>query len=727
MKSVQIPPVQGHGYTEEINLGKYWAVMKRRWFPASLVFLLTAVPATMLALNHQSKYQADGKLLFRKKNTSLSLLIDASRTERVGELEGLSSLNTPVDTEAEVLRTIPLLEMALGRQAVKDEQGNLLKPNDVLPKLTIKGIKGTDFLQVAFKHHDPKTAAAFVNTLMQVYLEQNSQNNQREAVAAREYITQQLPMTEAKLRMAEANFQSFKEQNNVVVLQEESVSAVKMLANLDEQIAKARTSLADTVSRTQSLQGRLGLGEAEAIALNAVSQSPAVQQVLEEYQKNQAQLAIQQTRYKSPHPEITGLERKVEALEAVLGDRVARVLGTEVANVGSTLQIDKLKEKLIEEMINSAVNRQGITSQLDTLYQTRANYQNRANLLPQLENRQQELERQVKTAKSEYETLVQRLQEVKIAETQNLGNAQIASPAAVPDQPLLLNRWLIFGAGLTAASLLAILAAFALDLRDSVIRSVKDLREHYRYPFLGEIPRLRLRNQPTMRLVRPEVDPLGSEVYRLVQTNLKFFNTDGAVKSMVVTSALAKEGKSTLVANLAYTMAQLGDRVLVIDADLRNPTQHLIWDISNQVGLSTFLSQTQEDLPAGLVANPMQNVDVLPAGPPSYNPLSLLGSLQMEWLIRDYTQQYDWVIIDGPPLLVSDALALTKTADGVLLVARPGAIDTESAKVANELLANSGQRVLGLVANAVTNANHPSSYLRRTADYYYRQPADARN
>jgi polysaccharide biosynthesis transport protein len=727
MKPVQIPPVQGHGYTEEINLGKYWAVMKRRWFPASLVFLLTAVPATMAALNHQSNYQADGKLLFRKKNTSLSLLIDASRTERVGELEGLSSLNTPVDTEAEVLRTIPLLETALGRQSVKDEQGNLLKPSDLLPKLTIKGIKGTDFLQVAFKHHDSQTAAAFVNTLMQVYLEQNSQNNQREAVAARDYITQQLPVTEAKLRMAEANFQGFKEQNNVVVLQEESVSAVKMLANLDEQIAKARTSLADTVSRTQSLQGRLGLSEAEAIALNAVSQSPAVQQVLEEYQKNQAQLAIQQTRYKSPHPEITGLERKVAALEAVLDDRVSRVLGSQVANVGSTLQIDKLKEKLIEEMINSAVNRQGIASQLETLYQTRANYQNRANVLPQLENKQQELERQVKTAKSEYETLVQRLQEVKIAETQNLGNAQIASPAAVPDKPLLLNRWLIFGAGLTAASLLAILAAFALDLRDSVIRSVKDLREHYRYPFLGEIPRLRLRHQPTMRLVRPEVDPLGSEVYRLIQTNLKFFNKDGAVKSMVVTSALAKEGKSTLVANLAYTMAQLGDRVLVIDADLRNPTQHLIWDISNQIGLSSFLSQTREDLPAGLVAKPMPNVDVLPAGPPSYNPLSLLGSLQMEWLIRDYTKQYDWVIIDGPPLLVSDALALTKTADGVLLVARPGVIDTESAKVANELLTNSGQRVLGLVANAVTNANHPSGYLRRTADYYYRQPAGVKH
>jgi polysaccharide biosynthesis transport protein len=727
MKPVQIPPVQGHGYTEEINIGKYWAVMKRRWFPASLIFLLTAVPASMAALNHQSNYQADGKLLFRKKNTSLSLLIDASRTQRVGELEGLSSLNTPVDTEAEVLRTTPLLETVLGRQPLQNQQGQPLKPHDVLPKLTVKGIKGTDFLQVAFKHHDAKSAAAFVNTLMQVYLEQNSQNNQREAVAARDYITQQLPVTETKLRMAEANLQSFKEQNNVVVLQEESISAVKMLANLDEQIAKARTSLADTVSRTQSLEGKLGLSEREAIALNAVSQSPAVQQVLDEYRKTQAQLAIQQTRYKSPHPEITGLERKVAALQAVLGDRVGQVLGAQAADLDQTLQIDKLKEKLIEEMVSSAVNRQGIASQLDTLYQTRDNYQKRANVLPQLENQQQDLERQVKTAKSEYETLVQRFQEVKIAETQNLGNAQIASPAVVPDQPLLLNRWLIFGAGLTAASLLALLAAFALDLRDVVIRSVKDVREHYRYPFLGEIPRLRLRNLSGMRLVRPEVDPLGSEVYRLVQTNLKFFNKDGAVKSMVVTSALAKEGKSTLVANLASTMAQLGDRVLVIDADLRHPTQHVIWDISNQVGLSTFLSQTQEDLPAGLVAKPMPNVDVLPAGPPSYNPLSLLGSLQMEWLIRDYTQQYDWVIIDGPPLLVSDALALTKTADGVLLVARPGVIDTESAKVANELLANSGQRVLGVVANAVTNANHPSGYLRRTADYYYRQPAGVKN
>jgi polysaccharide biosynthesis transport protein len=276
MKPVQIPPVQGHGYTEEINIGKYWAVMKRRWFPASLIFLLTAVPASMAALNHQSNYQADGKLLFRKKNTSLSLLIDASRTQRVGELEGLSSLNTPVDTEAEVLRTTPLLETVLGRQPLQNQQGQPLKPHDVLPKLTVKGIKGTDFLQVAFKHHDAKSAAAFVNTLMQVYLEQNSQNNQREAVAARDYITQQLPVTETKLRMAEANLQSFKEQNNVVVLQEESISAVKMLANLDEQIAKARTSLADTVSRTRGDRPECGESVARrAASPGRISQNPS--------------------------------------------------------------------------------------------------------------------------------------------------------------------------------------------------------------------------------------------------------------------------------------------------------------------------------------------------------------------------------------------------------------------------------------------------------------------
>ncbi|MBE9028804.1 polysaccharide biosynthesis tyrosine autokinase [filamentous cyanobacterium LEGE 11480] len=727
MHSSQPPNLQGNGYHEEADLGKYWAVLRRRWLPSSLMFLLIAVPAALFAINQKPTYQADGKLLFRKKDTGLSLLIDSSRNQRVGELEALNSLNTPVDTEAQVIQTLPLVEQALAQQPLRDAKGDPLRPADVIKQLKAKGIKGTDVVAVSYQHGEAEAASKFVNALMNVYLEHNRQVNQNEASAAKRFILKQLPLTESKLLQAEAALQNFKEQNNVVVLQEESVSAVKKLAGIDEQISQVRTQLSDTVARGQSLQTKLGVDEPSAIALNAVSQSPDVQQVLEEYRKTQAELVTQQTRYKSPHPAITSLERRIAALDRLLSSRLARVLEGNSRLNTQNLQIDTLKAKLIADMVNGAVVRQGLSSQLRTLYNTRANYQNRANILPQLEKQQQDLDRQVDTLKSDYEALTQRLQAVTIAETQNPGNARIASLAVIPDSPRSLRRWLILGGGLTAASLMFLITAFGLDLRDSVIRSVKDLRQELPYPFLGMVPRLRLGGpiwKPgagAAQLVRS--NPLGREVFRLLQTNLKFFTENQSTRSLVITSALAKEGKSTIVANLAQTLGQLGDRVLVIDADLHNPSQHLIWDIRNDLGLSNFLSKNQEK-PTVIAAS--SNVDILPAGISREDPLTLISSLQMEWLINDLSQQYDWVLVDAPPLLVSDALNLSKMVDGIVLVARPGSIDTGSASVVREMLQNSGQRVVGVVANAVPEAQHPSSYLRRTADYYYRQPDRSR-
>jgi capsular exopolysaccharide synthesis family protein len=207
-----------------------------------------------------------------------------------------------------------------------------------------------------------------------------------------------------------------------------------------------------------------------------------------------------------------------------------------------------------------------------------------------------------------------------------------------------------------------------------------------------------------------------SEAYRMLQANLKFLSPDQDLKVIVVTSSVPKEGKSTVSTNLAAAIAQLGSRVLLIDADLHHPQQHHIWDLTNEVGLSEVIVGQTEVKKA--MKQVMPNLDVLPSGIIPPNSLALLGSKRMNSLIEDFSKIYDFVIVDTSPLLlVADALTLSKMSDGILLVARPGVIDRVSANATKERLEQSGQNVLGLVVNGVMIENEPDSYFHHARVY----------
>lgn len=203
----------------------------------------------------------------------------------------------------------------------------------------------------------------------------------------------------------------------------------------------------------------------------------------------------------------------------------------------------------------------------------------------------------------------------------------------------------------------------------------------------------------------------------MLQANLKFLSSDKALQVIVVTSSVPKEGKSTVSANLAASMAQLGHQVLLVDADMRRPSQHHIWELTNAEGLSDVIVGQAEFKAA--VSQVMPKLDVLTAGVIPPNPMALLDSKRMTGLIENFAETYDFVIIDTPPLLAAaDALTLGKMTDGVLLVARPGIADYPSAAVANDLLVRSGQNVLGLVANGVIVENESDSYFYYVKEYY---------
>lgn len=220
-----------------------------------------------------------------------------------------------------------------------------------------------------------------------------------------------------------------------------------------------------------------------------------------------------------------------------------------------------------------------------------------------------------------------------------------------------------------------------------------------------------MRKYTLLTLISPK-SPI-SEAFRTLRTNIQFSNIDGQLKTILFTSAGPGEGKSSTVANMAVALAQTGKNVLVIDADLRNPSQHKVFGLHNREGLSTTLISNFECL-EHVQPSRQESLDVLAAGPIPPNPAELLGSKRMKQLLQEAVEAYDIVLIDTPPTIaVTDSSVLAQIVDGVVLIISSGEVSRDYALRAKEQLEKVGAKIIGAVLNKVEMKSKEHYY------YYY--------
>jgi capsular exopolysaccharide synthesis family protein len=721
--------MQSHENPEDIDFQKYWLILKRHWLPGTLIWSLAVVAAALVGFSEKPTYEAFGKLRFKKENTTSALVTEAG--EKIGKLDSLNSKDTPLDTEAEVIRSAPIVKQTIAALNLKTPKGKPVTYEDFTENLKVGTIKGTDILSISYKSRTPEEALKVVDALMKIYIKNNILSNRTQAAAAGTFIKEQLPKVEDSVRQAEAALRTFKEQNNIVDLAEEATTAVAAIDTLDQQINVTQGELEKVTGRATEIQKKIGMNSEEALARSALSQSLSVQQVFEKLKQIEDQLALERTRFLDDNPRIIDLKSKQIALQALLEERVKEVIGEQKQIPYESLpkregnQTGKLQETITENLVSAEAESKALMNQLAFLIRARSAYKQRVKVLPKLEQSQRELERKQEAAQASYKLLLKNREEVRLAENQTVGNAEIVSPAVTPELPAGGKKKIVIVAGIVVGGLLYGVTAFILELTDSSIKITKDVRNIFRHTLLGMIPstrkkarfaKIKAETAAPEHQVRDLPHSIISEAYRMLQANLRFLSPDEDLKIIVVTSSVPKEGKSTVSTNLAVAIAQLGSRVLLLDADLHDPQQHHIWELTNEVGLSEIIVG-QADLKKA-VKQVMPNLDVLPSGVIPPNSLALLGSKRMKSLIDDFSKTYDFVIVDTSPLLlVADALTLSKMSDGILLVARPGVIDRVSANAARELLEQSDQNVLGLVINGVIVENEPDSYFHHAKAY----------
>lgn len=321
---------------------------------------------------------------------------------------------------------------------------------------------------------------------------------------------------------------------------------------------------------------------------------------------------------------------------------------------------------------------------------------NSARQIQDARDRQTELQAQITTWQATYAQMLTNLQQG----TSNF--LSVVEPAQIPG-------WLV-GPSLKSNMLMAIAvglalscgAAFLLEYLDDTIKTPEDVRKRLGLPTLGRIPPIEGTNYADRLVTAQSSRSIAAGAYRLLRTNIQFSAVDRALCVLVVTSAIPKEGKSLLTANLAITMAQAGQRVILVDADLWHPVQHRIFQRDSRIGLTTVLMNGVDHLAESLQDTSTENLRLLLSGTLPPNPSDLLGSKRMEEIIQALRQQSEIVIFDTPPVTVdADAAILAAHVDGVLLVVNSGSTHRAVVQRSKAVLETVSTRLLGVALNRV--------------------------
>jgi capsular exopolysaccharide synthesis family protein len=715
----------------DLDMSSYLLAVKRRWVPAVSIFASTVVLGLLASSLVKPTYQAEGKILFKNpafKVVGSSLSPGSLEGGDPGDLKSLVSTQNPLTTQMEVLTSRPILQKLIEQLKLTNNNGKSLTVEDLKPVLTAKIIGGADILQVSYKHRNPKQAAKVINTLMSLYLDNDISTNINDAEAARGFMDKQLPKTQQAVNEAEVALRKFKQQNSVVDLGEEAKSAVGIIGNLETTISATKAQLDEATAQATELKKKVNLNSQEAIAVSAISQSPAIQGILTQQQDVERQLATESSRFSDRNPIIISLKEKQSKLKTLLEQQVRSTVGSKVQVPQGLLRIGDLKQTMIKESLQAEVQRDGLIKKLGSLQTSRAAYEKRVTVIPQLVQTQRQLERQLEVSQSTYQNLLKKVQELQLAKSKNTSTARIIASAVVPTKADNSMKMVVGSLGLLLGALFGTSAIAYLEIKDKSLKNVKEINKSFGYTLLGVIPantkkkktRINDRTPALTTLevsVRDTPQSVTSEMSRSIQSNLRFLGFEKQLKTIVITSSVANEGKSKVAANLAAAIAGVGQKVLLIDADMRVPSQHQFWKLPLKKGLSDILSGKSKLNQISWTV--MNNLDVVTAGSRPQNTLSCLESKQMNSLLQEVVELYDFVIIDTPPILVAaDTLSVANMTDGVLVVARPGVIDGNSARAAQETLKMANANILGLIVNGVIAENETEDHFAAANDYF---------
>ena len=588
-------------------------------------------------------------------------------------------------------------------------------------------VRNSDVIVIKVQATKPKAAAGVANAVAEVVKRRNVAVKREKASSTRKFIEEQLPKVEGALRKDEEALSAFKAHNQVVSLSDEAKELLVRTTSVATEHAKAQAERRAAEQRLASVREQMKTQRASVVP----SITRTTSAWADTLRKKLVSLEVEYTNllvkgYGTDHPQMKKLTREIAQTKGQLAGEVLRVAEGETLGDPMSRLADLSKESLgLEIDIQTDSTREAsLRTVLDS-------YDRQMERLPNKELLLLRLTRSQQVNDNIYRLLLERFEEARITEAGQIGNVRVIDTAKEPRSPIKPRRFqnllLALIVGLTLGGGLA----FFTESLDRSIKNPEEAEALLGIPVIGLIPTIGdldgkfkgTRNEIELissRLVTHFVprSPV-AEAYRTVRTNLSFSRPDNPPRTILVTSAVPQEGKTTTTANLAITLAQMGGKTLIVDSDLRRPAIRKVFNLESKEGLTDYLIG-KGALDALIRTTDIPNLYILPAGQIPPNPSEVLGSQRMKELVAELSRRFEMVFFDSPPVVaVTDAAVLSRNTDGVVLVVQSGATDREAVARAKTLLGNVQANLLGLVLNNIRIESTYGSYHYRYYYHYY--------
>lgn len=572
-----------------------------------------------------------------------------------------------------------------------------------LERLIVLPVRNSRLVDARFASTDPALAALVVNTLARVYIDQTLAFKFLASKEASDWLGQQLAEQRKQMEASEMALQQYRERGgDAVALEDRENIVVQRLADLNAAVTKAR---AERIQK-ETFYNRVRTVQNDRTALDtipAILSNTFIQQLKGDLAQRQSQQAQLAENLGEKHPDMLKMRSAIQTTETKLQAEIAKVV--------EAIENDYLAALAHERSLSMSLDAQkGEVLQLS-----------RKGIGYGVLRRESETNRQV------YESLLQRAKETGIAGELKTSNIRVVDAAEMPRRPARPNKTLALVAALFGGIALAVGAAFSAEYLDDRIKSPAEIRSILHLPLLGLVPALTTKQiKAGASLLNTPVPPNFTEALMNVRTGVLFSSAEDGPKSLVITSAVPREGKTLMACNLAMALAQSGQRVLLIDADLRRPRVHELFELERDPGLSNLLVNAVE---AGRVIreSDIPGLWLIPSGPQPPRPADLFGSQRFKDFLTSLGDYFDWIIIDSPPVMaVTDAAVISHAASGVVFVVGCEMTSRHAARAALESLGDTAKaKVFGAILNRVRlsrNAYYYSAYYRRDYKAYQQAP-----
>lgn len=643
----------------------------------------------------------------------------------------LKGQTTPLQTE----QGLPLDEAPLERERIL---------GIFRSRLNVQIVKGTRLLNVTYTDTDPNRSAAIANAVIEVYTDEYTQARYDATSKASSWLSDQLADLKAKVQDSQAKVAEYQRESGLAGMtlspgaagnpqSSGSVTAsdsvpMERLVELNRELTNAEVSRIAKqaiykMTQTQDPEVVIGIGSSSLVSTfgagSVVSPDSAEMSLLQQLRQQQAQLKIElaeaKTNYGQKNPLILQLQNKENEL-----------------NQQISLELSRIRARAKNDLDLATLAEQGIQKKVADQTQEVNEVNRKADQLVLLQE-------EALSSRSLYQDLYSKLEEASVTAGIRASNITLVNPARSPVQPSFPRTKRTLALGGVMGLLFGVIGAFSWDYFDDSLTAPEELEHITAIPAIAAIPDFTKKGSTISRygLVaksqKPEVTTLDAwvvrapnsriaEAYRTFRTALMLSQAERPPKTVLLTSSSPEDGKSTTCFNIAAAFAIQGDRVLCLDADLRRPSAHRLFDCANDAGLSNCLSGGM-DYRSALKASPgIDTLFLLPAGPPPPNPSELIGSTRFADLLNELEKDFDYIFIDSPPaLVVTDAQLIASKADGYIIVLRSGKTTKRILQRALALVRTSKAKALGIVVNAVDGdsaAGYGYGYYGKGGGYY---------